>query len=88
MCELGNKKIDQPVTGERVGRNVRNRIYQNLVNRENKIASGKLVITDGATYTGPVEIDHDDVEYLYGVWRNRCAITNARLGTVLVSAKQ
>ena len=83
MCELGNKRIQNPVTGERIGRTVRNRIYQHLGSRENKIASGTLVTAGDATYTGPIEIDNDDVEFLYGVWRNRCAVTGARIGAVL-----
>lgn len=37
----------------------------------------------GDIYIGALQIDHDDVEYLLEVWRNRCAISNARLGTVL-----
>lgn len=38
---IGNKEI-QPVTGERIGRNVRNRIYQHLKSREQKIADQVL----------------------------------------------
>ena len=30
-----------------------------------------------------MEIDWDDVEYLYGIWRNKCAITGAKIGAVL-----
>jgi tRNA threonylcarbamoyladenosine dehydratase len=37
----------------------------------------------GTTWIGPVLIDMDDVEYLLEIWRNRCAVTGARLGTVL-----
>jgi tRNA A37 threonylcarbamoyladenosine dehydratase len=37
----------------------------------------------GGTWIGPLQVDMDDVEYLYEVWRNRCAVTGARLGTVL-----
>ena len=42
-----------------------------------------MEIAGGATYTGPIEIVSDDVEYLYGVWRNRCAVTSAKIGAVL-----
>jgi len=87
LCELGNKPIRQPVTGERVGKNLRHKVYQHFTSREHKIKSGKLVVADGVSYTGPVEIGHDDIDYLYGVWRNRCAITGARLGTVLALAR-
>lgn len=87
LCELGNKPIRQPVTGERVGKNLRHKVYQHLTSREHKIKSGKLVVADGVSYTGPVEIDHDDIDYLYGVWRNRCAVTGARLGNVLALAR-
>lgn len=34
-------------------------------------------------WIGPVQIDGDDVEYLLEVWRNKCAVTGDRLGTVL-----
>lgn len=87
LCELGKKPVHQPVTGERIGRNVRNRIYQHLTSREQKIGSGKLELEASAAYAGPVEIDHEDVDYLMGVWRNRCAVTGAKLGTVLALAR-
>lgn len=87
LCELGGKPIQQPVTGERVGRTVRHKVFQKFVSREHKIKNGALMVYDGATYTGPVLIDGDDVDYLYGVWRNKCAITGARLGTVLGLAR-
>jgi tRNA A37 threonylcarbamoyladenosine dehydratase len=81
MCDLGKKPIHQPVTGERVGRNVRNRMFQHIMRREEQIASGKLQVN--ASYTGKIEIGPDDTEYLLGVWRNRCGVTGARLGTLL-----
>jgi tRNA A37 threonylcarbamoyladenosine dehydratase len=116
----------QPVTVERVSRNVRNRLLQRFTTREDHY--GKLIIqeygekgnttctrdltSDGGTlfkisgthddttrdigdnddssstmtktiWIGPPQIDFDDVEYLMDVWRNRCAVTGARLGTVL-----
>jgi hypothetical protein len=87
LCELGKKPIPQPVTGERVGRNVRNRMFQHLQRREQLIANDTLkVVTttvDDNLYKGPLQMDHDDIEYLMGVWRNRCGVTGARLGTVL-----
>jgi tRNA A37 threonylcarbamoyladenosine dehydratase len=81
LCELGQKPIHQPVTGERIGRNVRNRMFQHLQRRELQITNGTLDV--GASFNGPIQIDHNDIEYLMGVWRNRCAVTGARLGTVL-----
>ena len=84
LCELGKKPILQPVTGERVGKNVRNRLFQHLKRREVNIAKGDTV---KASFNGPLEIDLDDIEYLMGVWRNRCAVTGARLGTVLEFAR-
>eukprot|EP00536_Pseudo-nitzschia_multiseries_P006993 jgi/Psemu1/194318/e_gw1.156.102.1 len=83
LCELGNKPIQNPVTGERIGRNIRHKVFQQFGSREKKIASGELEISGGAIYTGPLQIDSDDVEYLYGVWRNRCAVTGAKIGAVL-----
>ena len=36
------------------------------------------------TWIGHVQIDQaDDMEYMMEIWRNRCAITGARLGVVL-----
>jgi tRNA A37 threonylcarbamoyladenosine dehydratase len=83
LCELGKKPIHQPVTGERVSKNVRHKLFQHLMNREVRIRSGELRVAGGVTYTGRIEIDEDDVEYLYGVWRNKCGVTGARLGTTL-----
>lgn len=83
LCELGKKPIQNPVTGERIGRNVRHKIFQQFGSREKKIAAGQLEIFGGASYTGPIEIDSDDVEYFYGIWRNRCAVTGAKIGAVL-----
>ena len=37
----------------------------------------------GDTWVGPPQIDTDDVEYVFEIWRNRCAVTGDRLGTVL-----
>jgi hypothetical protein len=37
-----------------------------------------------STWIGELQIDqNEDVEYLLEIWRNRCAVTGARLGTVL-----
>jgi tRNA A37 threonylcarbamoyladenosine dehydratase len=85
MCELGKKPIHQPVTGERVGRNVRNKMFQHVMQREKNIEEGKLTVD--ASYTGKIEIMNDDIDYLLGMWRNRCAVTGARLGTVLSLAR-
>jgi hypothetical protein len=42
------------------------------------------MLQNGTKWVGPVQIDGDDVEYLMTeVWRNRCAVTGDRLGTVL-----
>lgn len=92
LCEVSGKSFS-PVTGERVGRNVRNRMFQHLKRRELKIqqqleqanneeASNKARMIAG-TWVGPVQVDSDDVEYLLEIWRNRCAVTGDRLGTVL-----
>lgn len=83
LCELGNKPIENPLAGERVGRNVRHKVFQQFNTREQRLASGALTIYGGASHTGPIEIDSDDVEYLYGIWRNKCAITGAKIGAVL-----
>lgn len=82
LCELGNKPILQPVTGERLGKNVRHRKLQHLKNREDRIQKGEISMPDTA-YKGPIQVDIDDMEYILGVWRNCCAVTGARLGTTL-----
>lgn len=68
-------------------------LLQKFKQREYKIANavasneageimegGKLV---NGQWIGPIQIDGDDVEYLMEIWRNRCAVTGDRLGTVL-----
>jgi tRNA A37 threonylcarbamoyladenosine dehydratase len=86
----------QPVPGERVGRNVRNKMFQHLKGREQLLAkrvlqdsktdaseiAGNGCVVDGA-WIGPLQVDSDDVEFLLEMWRNRCATTQVRQGTVL-----
>ena len=91
LCELGNKPFS-PVSAERVGRNVRHRLYQHLKSREKKFEekyssslreNSSNYTTDGI-YIGPIQIDPDDVEYLMAeLWKNQCAISGERLGTSL-----
>eukprot|EP00578_Thalassiosira_sp_NH16_P013235 CAMPEP_0181125970 /NCGR_PEP_ID=MMETSP1071-20121207/27352_1 /TAXON_ID=35127 /ORGANISM="Thalassiosira sp., Strain NH16" /LENGTH=533 /DNA_ID=CAMNT_0023211485 /DNA_START=12 /DNA_END=1611 /DNA_ORIENTATION=+ len=91
LCELGGKPFS-PVGAERVGRNVRHRLYQHLKNREKKfeerhrpaLKEGSDNYTTNGIYVGPIQIDPDDVEYLMAeLWKNRCALSGERLGTVL-----
>lgn len=100
LTVIGCKEI-HPVPGERVGRDVRNRIFQRLRTREKKIRNDMLNLLDesermklyetqshscvikGVLVTDDLHIDQEDVEYLLELWRNRCAVTGARLGTVL-----
>lgn len=91
LCELGGKPFS-PVGAERVGRNVRHKLYQHLKSREKKLQDklttslkeGSENYTTGGIYVGHVQIDPDDVEYLMvELWKNRCAISGERLGTVL-----
>lgn len=94
LTELGHKPF-QPVTGERVGRSTRHSTLQRLSSREKRIEkhvladAGLGALQDPAgcdvngTWVGPIFVDDDDVEYLLEVWRNRCGISNARLGASL-----
>ena len=96
VCELSGKSF-HPVTGERVGRNVRNRMWQHLKRREQTIqesvVEGIQIGLQGndndegklvnGIWVGPLQVDSDDVEYLLEIWRNRCGVTGERLGTVL-----
>ncbi|KAL7443722.1 hypothetical protein ACHAXM_009133 [Skeletonema potamos] len=91
LCELGGKPFS-PVGAERVGRNVRHKLYQHLRSREKKLQDtltptlkeGSDNYTTSGTYIGTIQIDPDDVEYLMAeLWKNKCAISGERLGTVL-----
>lgn len=114
LTVLAGKQI-QPVTGERIGRNTRNKIFQILRTREQCLSArvraeaeaapegsisiqetkgvnghGELIAitkptgNSTTTWIGELHIDpSDDMEYLLEIWRNRCAVTGARLGTVL-----
>lgn len=99
LTEIGGKPF-QPVTGERVGRNARNKLLQKLRSRENKLAKqykakipdldniasegGRLIEKDNV-WIGPVLVDDEDVEYMMEVWRNRCAVTQCTLHSEGVS---
>lgn len=50
-------------------------------NEAGEITEGGKIVN--GQWIGPVQIDGDDVEYLMEVWRNRCAVTGDRLGTVM-----
>jgi tRNA threonylcarbamoyladenosine dehydratase len=73
LCELGNKPFS-PVTGERVGRNVRNRIFQHFKRREYKIRqsaeggpSSNMPDSDG----NDDEMQHDgpmEGKIVNGIW--------------------
>ena len=81
LCEIGDKPFT-PTCGERVGRNVRHKLLQRMKQRENDLRS--KFENDVGKWVGEIQIDTDDVEYiLQEVWRNRCCITGASLGTVL-----
>lgn len=108
LCELAGKPFS-PLSGERVGRSVRQRMFQHLRNREIKIRKdiesqsieenteqksykvddadddGNIIFINGINHwVGPLQIDTDDVEYVYSeVWRHRCCITGKTLGTPL-----
>lgn len=99
-CKLGQREF-QPVTGERVSKMVRHKLFQHLQNREQELLekhtpAGTEVAQDGMVVTtqdgesiwiGRLQIEMDDVEYLMHVWRNRCALTQARLGATLRLAR-
>lgn len=89
LCEIGGKPFS-PMSGERIGRNIRHRLFQHFKNREKKI--GDIIKeknqanneVDANFWFGPPQIDSDDVEYILAeVWRNRCCVTGESLGTPL-----
>lgn len=91
LCEIGRKPFS-PVGAERVGRNVRHKLYQHLKSREKKfedkyrstLREGSENYTTNGIYIGAVQIDPDDVEYLMAeLWKNKCALSGERLGTTL-----
>ena len=99
LCEIGGKPFF-PVTGERMSKNVRNRMYQHVRRREERIIKEVLASSANSNnldpnnlppngmvvngiWIGPVQIDQDDVAFLMELWRNRCAVTGDRLGTVM-----
>jgi tRNA A37 threonylcarbamoyladenosine dehydratase len=98
LCELGGKPFS-PMSGERVGRNVRHKMFQHFKNRERNVKNeveekyddkeedGNIVKSSrlvNGFHIGQVEIDMDDVEYLLAeIWRNRCCVSGETLGTVL-----
>lgn len=97
LCELGGKPFS-PMSGERVGRNVRHKMFQHFKNREKNILSNLAEQSEkemnasntrsstlvNGIFRGEYEIDVDDVEYLLAeVWRNRCCVSGETLGTVL-----
>lgn len=110
LTDLGGKPF-QAVPMEKISKNVRNKVHQKLMRREelltrtmfklvnkrdpdekgNDDGLGALLWKElnskggmiGGVWVGPLAIDIDDFDYLLDVWRNRCAVTGARLGTVL-----
>jgi len=89
-------KAFAPVPGERVGKNVRNKLFQHFKTREDQITKlvqsrtedgDSLDIESGCTvngiWIGDLQVDQDEMDSVFEVWKNRCAISGARLGTVL-----
>ena len=46
------------------------------------IIGPKGIVVNG-TWIGRLQVDQDDMEYLYEIWRSRCALTQARMGATL-----
>lgn len=91
LCEIGGKPFS-PMSGERLGRNIRHRLFQHFKNREKRISDALIDSQkkNGVNnfWIGPPQIDSDDVEYIVNeVWRNRCCVTGDALGTVLEIAR-
>ena len=91
LCELGGKPFS-PLGSERVGRNVRHKLYQHLKSREKKfedkyrptLRENSENYTKNGLYVGSIQIDPDDVEYIMSeLWKNKCGVSGERLGTVL-----
>ena len=91
LCELGGKPFS-PVAAERVGKNIRHKLYQHLKSREKKLKDqllptlkeGSENYTTSGVYIGTVQIDTDDIEYMMAeLWKNKCALSGERLGSSL-----
>lgn len=66
LCDVGGKPF-MPVTGERVGKNVRHRIKQHLQNREVKIRAEKTQNITETTTTTAID-DNNNGQMIDGVW--------------------
>ncbi len=83
LCELGGK-LFLPVGAERVGRNVRHRLYQHLKDRERRLEDQLRHFNMNRMHVGLIQIDPNNVEYLMPtLWKNQCALSGERLGTML-----
>jgi hypothetical protein len=83
LCELGGEPFS-PVGAERVGRNVRHRLYQHLKDRERRLEDQLRHCNMNRMHVGPIQIDPNNVEYLMPtLWKNQCALSGERLGMTL-----
>jgi len=118
VTRVAGKPIRQPFAGEASGKNVTNKFWQSLANREekwrdrvmreagltevprsddiqdeNKGCWVNLETKDISFHTsptrtglwfGPCQIYKEDVDFVLQLWRNRCAVTQQKLGHPLV----
>ena len=73
-----------PLMAERLGKNVRHRMFQKIKSREHELKKEIDNGTAAPNAVSCVSVDCDDIEYMMcQVWRNRCLITGQRLGAGL-----
>ncbi len=83
LCKLGGKPF-LPLGAERVGRNIRHRLYQHLKDRERRLEDQLRHCNMNRMHVEPIQIDPDNVKYLMPtLWKNQCALLGEQLGTML-----
>merc|ERR1712129_498152 len=60
---------------ERTGRQFRHRLWQSLKFKENELNASIINKSISDNWEVPIEIDHNDVEFIFHYWKCRCAFS-------------